>query len=252
MGAQCPLLPSLKEIYMAEHSTLPEAQLHNPKGFSTAASSTILWKNGSGTLSWSTPTSILATGITDTRKALISDGSGGAAWQYPMIHGGVYYPSVPTPVTITGSGAADVLISNHDITTGVAGTPFITTTSTVGSHSEFTMGTDGTITYTGSLTRHFHIAITVSCSTSAPTSKTDTVKCIMYHQDSSAGVAWLPIIHSDIRMTASKDLRSSTAIHADIMMNAGDKITIALQNITDVHDIKINTFYMFAMGMVGV
>jgi len=36
------------------------------------------------------------------------------------------------------------------------------------------------------------------------------------------------------------------------MMNAGDKITIALQNITDVHDIKINTFYMFAMGMVGV
>ena len=35
-----------------EHSSLAEAQLHNPKGFSTANNNTHLTKNNSGELAW--------------------------------------------------------------------------------------------------------------------------------------------------------------------------------------------------------
>ena len=35
-----------------EHSTLAEAQLHNPKGFSTASNNSYLTKNSSGSLTW--------------------------------------------------------------------------------------------------------------------------------------------------------------------------------------------------------
>lgn len=37
-----------------EHSSLAEAQLHNPKGFSTASNNTHLTKNNSGELTWAT------------------------------------------------------------------------------------------------------------------------------------------------------------------------------------------------------
>tara|TARA_Y100001937_G_C7124312_1_gene334156 strand:+ start:1074 stop:1706 length:633 start_codon:yes stop_codon:yes gene_type:complete len=41
-----------------EHSSLEESQLHNPKGFSTASNNTVLSKNSSGALTWSSRTSI--------------------------------------------------------------------------------------------------------------------------------------------------------------------------------------------------
>lgn len=41
-----------------EHVDCPEADIHNPKGFSTASNDTILTKNTSGTLTWEAKTAL--------------------------------------------------------------------------------------------------------------------------------------------------------------------------------------------------
>lgn len=46
-----------------EHVNISEAQLHNPKGFSTADNSTVLSKNSGGTLEWVNPQEIAASAI---------------------------------------------------------------------------------------------------------------------------------------------------------------------------------------------
>jgi hypothetical protein len=43
---------------MVEHVSIVEAQLHNPKGFSTASNKTVLYKNAAGALTWVNPQTI--------------------------------------------------------------------------------------------------------------------------------------------------------------------------------------------------
>ena len=45
---------------------------------------------------------------------------------------------------------------------------------------------------------------------------------------------------------------TSTAIHADIMMDTGDKLVLSFENTGGANDVALVTTYIFALGTFGV
>ena len=82
------------------HSSLAEAQLHNPKGFSTASNNTHLTKNSSGNLSWASNrvTSLISTGGYHN-----SSGSVGAYYAKPFSADYHNYTTVVDPQDATNN-----------------------------------------------------------------------------------------------------------------------------------------------------
>ena len=195
---------------MAEHRNLTGASLHEPKGVAAAAANGVYVANGAGSGSWQ-------------RLAM----------------GGVQFINTagsPPGTTITGSGAADIKISD-----------IITTATQTTLPTDFTANTDGTLEYTGAVTRHAHIACTFSMVRSTGT--TVDARGILYHYN-AATTTWSAIPHSEIRLAAAAT-PTSTAIHADIMMSTGDKLVLALQNTGGANDINLITYYLFGMVVFG-
>ena len=214
-----------------------------PEGTDVAATGeaqwTVLTANGSGGADWqAVDTDVIdSTGAAD-KTYLVADGAGGVAWQ-EMPYGGVTYENRATPVTITGSGGtSDVRVN----------TIFTTQCSETNSSSEFTIGTNGELQYTGTLTKHMHIALSLSADLA--TAATNNVAASIYWFDDSAGT-WSRVTGSDVIFTANNTTIDSTAIHADIMLDQNDKLTLALQNIGGTADVRVYSYYLFAMGMPG-
>ena len=253
-----------------QHSSLTDSDgLHEPKGVSTATSgdvyvadgagsgdwsplegtevastgeagaNKVLREDGDGTSSWQLVNDSLidTTGIADKRY-LVADGAGGCTWQ-EMPYGGVTYENRTTPVQITGSGGTSDIRVN---------TIFTTECSETNSSSEFTVATTGEIQYTGTLTKHMHIALSLSADLA--TAATNNVVASIYWYDDSAAT-WGRVTGSDVIFTANNTTVSSTAIHADIMLDQNDKLTLALQNIGGTADVRVYSYYLFAMGMPG-
>lgn len=96
-----------------QHKNIPEAQLHEPKGASSAASGTVYVSTGTGTGNWQSPVSALGVGV-DEGKVLRSTSSNTAEWVYPPEGWGFYLHSgtgqvlntTASKLIIDGAGAA--------------------------------------------------------------------------------------------------------------------------------------------------
>ena len=221
---------------MATHADLTGTHLHESKGFSAASNNTRLIKNELGVSEWKPDSELGSTGAS-AKQIFVADGANEGSWQSFAI-GSVSSMHITTLLAIIGSGAVDVLINTVEII-GVVGAGLV----------EMSVGTDGLLQYTGTLSRHFHIACTISITKAVGTG--NTTRCILYHEDNSAGTT-LEISHSEIRCEANTSFVTSTALHSDIMMDTNDKLILAVQNIGGSNDISLVTYYLFALGTLGV
>ena len=249
-----------------EHKDILDPNLHEPKGFIAASNNTTYVKNNVGVGYWTPAIQGVGTAATGTayiadgagqgtwtktvtglptasaKEMLVADGAGNDTWQHPTIHGSSYNIKTTTPISVTYSNGRWVRVDE------LTRTDF---SATAGTHPEMQSNTDGSLTYIGTLTRHFHIAATLSVGKETGGSTSHPVACALYHYDASEGTNEI-IPHSEIRMSANSSVRASTAIHADIMMNTGDKLVIAVNgNLGVAGTVEIFTYYLFAMGMVG-
>lgn len=187
-----------------EHRNLTGASLHEPKGAATAADKTIL----------------------------VANGAGGTAWQQ-LPHGGFYY------FNATG----EALAGGADLST----TPVLvnpsTSTTTSTSAMEFTVSADARLTYTGSPTRHFHIAGDLCSTHSAGVSRD-----IIYQ-----------IYKNGVAVDGSRKIRSSAtgsigslALHYDMVLATNDYIELyAYTSTGTANTFLLNQVYFFAIGMPG-
>lgn len=127
-----------------QHKLITEADLHENKGVSTAAISTVATSNGAGATVWQKIGNTNLTGITvagTSGQRLAADGVGGFKFESGD-HGDIYFVNTATPYVLAAT------------TTFAKAAP----TTTPSAHpSNFTESTNGRLTYTGPDTEHFTI-----------------------------------------------------------------------------------------------
>ena len=90
------------------HKTLPDSELHEPKGVVSAGSGMVYAANGAGTGTWKRVTSDMLTGVSGTGQAgqaIVLDGSGGFVAQSASAY---YYGAAV--LTAAGAGQPDTVI----------------------------------------------------------------------------------------------------------------------------------------------
>lgn len=206
-----------------------------------------LREDGDGTCSWQAAVgegaALLSTGVAD-KSILVADGANGVAWQeYPF--GGVTYENRTTGTQITGSGGtSDIKVS--DI--------LVAECSVTNASSEFTgagpttYNPKGELVYTGTLARHFHIVC--QASVDLATAATNNVVACIYKYDAIA-TTWARVAGSDGIATVDNTNVDFIATHVDVTLNTNDRIVLALQNIGGTADVRLYTYYLFAIGMPG-
>lgn len=219
-----------------EHVDITDPNIHDPKGFSTAGNSTYLTKGSGGLLTWQTDYSNPESA--NDKEIFVADGAGGGTFQQ-VPYGGLTVENRTTPVTITGSGGTSDLKVSDVLTSQCSATNV---------SSEFSAAGTGELTYTGTLTRHFHIVCQASIDLS--TAATNSVAASIYWYDSSA-TTWARAPGSDAIFVANNSTIAFVASHTDLMLAQNDKLVLAVQNIGGSADCRLYTMYLFAMGMPG-
>jgi hypothetical protein len=136
-----------------QHSVIPDAQRHEPKGASTAANNTTYVSNGLASGTWKKiPTQglegITSNGVVGDHVGL--NGAGG----YTIIrkaHGSIYFVDLAAPYVLTYPATY---------------TKLAPTTVAVGDPTEITEATTSRLTYTGVNSKHIRIIAQVSASQS--------------------------------------------------------------------------------------
>lgn len=132
-----------------QHSAIPDAQLHQPKGASTAAVNTTIKSDGAGGTSWSKIAPPNLAGLTTNGSVgmhIDSNGDGTFDMNY-LPHGSVYFNNYAAPyVQVYAAAYAKI-----GATTTVSGTPV-----------NFTESTTNRLTYTGATRPHFKVSWAVS------------------------------------------------------------------------------------------
>ena len=112
--------------------------------------------------------------------------------------------------------------------------------------SGFDMPVSNRLRYTGSVTRHAHIACSVSFTMGG---NNKVAGLYIYHFDASADSgAVLDHSHIERFVGTGADI-GSTALHADVMMDINDYLEIWVENHTDNAAITIEKGYLFVLGM---
>ncbi len=127
-----------------QHSAITDANLHQPKGASTAAVNTTIKSDGAGGTSWSKVTPPNLNGITTNGSVgmhIDSNGDGTFNMSYTP-HGSTYFSNIGAPY-VQAYGAAYAKIG---ATTTVSGSPI-----------DFTEATTNRLTYTGATRPHFRV-----------------------------------------------------------------------------------------------
>lgn len=132
-----------------QHSAIPDAQLHQPKGASTAVVNETIHSDGAGGTTWEKVAPVHMQGITGNGvkgARLTSDGVGG--WILSdKSHGSTSFVNIATPYVLAA-------------TTSFTKAAPTTTPSAAG--VEFTESTNGRLTYTGAATEHFDVVCGLS------------------------------------------------------------------------------------------
>ena len=117
----------------------------------------------------------------------------------------------------------------------------VVTASAVNSSSDVSTDSGGRLTYNGVADRHFHIAVSVSMTSSSNNQ-------IVGLQIANTGTT---LAHSTVRRKISTGADvGSTAIHADTMLSTGDYIELWATNETSASNVQLVNVYFFAMGML--
>lgn len=208
------------------HSSMTGADLHEPKGVSTAAAKTVYRANGAGSGSWVEldETSLQGLGTGTEGQMVVAKGDG--TFEYRSTpHGRVSFINIAAP---------------HTIAYPAAYTKINATTVASGSATEFTEGTNARLTYTGTPMRHLHIAVTFSISQSSGSNR--DIRCAVFKN----GVLEAS---TEVVQTTSSGFIVSSAIHADFMVSTGDYIEVYVRNDGATGDVRVHNLYMFVMGM---
>lgn len=214
-----------------QHKLIPEAQLHEPKGISTAAANKVYKSNGAASGSWEKISSAMLQSLTgDAGQAdlkIITDGANGFKLGKTP-HGSFSFVNIATPTTIVYPAVATKLNA-----VSVPGPDTY----------KVTAGTNSRLTYTGATMQHFHIAATISLDQSVGANR---------DIETYIALNGVPITASTVIQTTVSGNKASTALHADVEMNTNDYLELFVKNNGISGDIRIFALYLFMMGMTGV
>jgi hypothetical protein len=132
-----------------QHSAIPDAQLHQPKGASTAAVNETIHSDGAGATTWEKVSPPHLEGITGNGSVgmhIDSDGAGGFSMDY-LPHGTIYFTNYAAPYAQAWAAA----YAKIGVTTTASGSPI-----------GFTETTTNRLTYTGPTRPHFRVQWAIS------------------------------------------------------------------------------------------
>lgn len=98
-----------------QHKSIPDSELHEPKGVATAANSTVYVGNGTGSGSWRklapTELSNMSATLTQSNRKLVSDGANGITSTYDSAYGVMAITNNTNGFTVTT--ASDVTLNTN-------------------------------------------------------------------------------------------------------------------------------------------
>lgn len=214
-----------------QHLNIPEAQLHESKGVSTAAVNKHYVANGTGSGVWQKILPPELNGITTNGtlgQQVESDGAGGFRFN-SISHGAIYFNNYTTPFTV------DVLVAN----TYLKAAP---TTIALGDSVNITEATTARLTYTGTLTGHFRVLASISLD---QTSGADRILAVSIFKN---GVL---LAQSPVYVTAATgNIRNLSVLSDSINTVTNDYFEVWVKNITGLEDIRVYGMYLtiFSLG----
>lgn len=192
-----------------QHKDIPEAQLHEAKGASTAAADKIYVADGAGSGVWKkiAPTSLSGvTGNGSDLQHVISDGAGNF-YLSAMAHGSTYFVDITTPYTLTYPAAY---------------TKVAPTTTATGNPTEVTENTTCKLIYTGTPTRHMRGIASICFSQSVGANR--DIRFAIYKNGSI-------ISNSETISTAQSAIKNNFTMIADITgINTNDYFEVYARN----------------------
>ena len=127
-------------------------------------------------------------------------------------------------------------------TIAVAGTYYkMAGTTQVGNVRQMSMPSNGRLQYDGVSPRHFHIAVSVSMTTS-------NVNNIVGLKIAKNGTVLDDTIVR--RFVSTGTDVGSTAVHGDVALSNGDYLELFVTNETDTDSVTVEEVYFFALGML--
>jgi len=165
------------------------------------------------------PKGIAAAAVNDV---YLADGAASGSWQHMNPHAGMFYTNIGTGTTFTTPTTYTLLN--------------MATTAT--QLDEFTHNSLGRITYTGTETRHFHLAANLTVKHSTGTG-----------QDVFFGWHKNGVLQTggEAVQTADSANYDSISMHWDTVLTTNDYMELFVKVATG--DSIIHTYYMFAIGM---
>lgn len=209
------------------HKDLTTTALHEPKDAHSASVDTTYVSDGAGSGTWQKIEDVGLKGISSgltSGEFILSDGAGGFSGA-TIPHGTFYFVDITTPYTLTYPSTF---------------TKIAPTTVAGGNPVDVTESTTGRLTYTGSVTRHFHIACDVSFDQTVGASR--DIRFAVYKNG-------IKIANSEKIRTAVSGAKGMAAVHTDTMLAQNDYIELYAQNDGASGDLNIYTVYAFMMGM---
>lgn len=209
-----------------QHKDIPDPERHEPKNISTATADQVYAANGAGSGTWKILTEEnvgLSGGL--VADVVVSDGAGGFAYR-AFSHGSTSFVNISTPYTLTYPATYAKVAP-----TTVAG----------GMPQQVTEGTNARLTYTGTPTQHFHVAVTVSAAQSSGANR--DIRFAIYKNGSL-------VTSSETVQTTTTGVKVSTALHCDTSLSTNDYLEVYAQNDGASGDITVYSLYVFMMGML--
>lgn len=191
-----------------EHSAIPDAELHQPKGASTAAINTTIKSDGAGATSWSKITPVNMDGLTANGSVgMHLDSNGDGTWSLDYLpHGSVYFNNYAAPYVQAYAAA----YAKMGITTTASGSPI-----------DFTESTTNRLTYTGPTRPHFKVSW--ACSFDQATAANRDISIAIYKNGSL-------VANSELHTTTvSGNIRAMTGF-SDVDLALNDYLELWIFN----------------------
>lgn len=183
-----------------EHKNIVDAERHEPKGASTAASNTVYSSDGAGSGTWQKVKNTNLNGVSATGTTgyfLLSDGADGFVFA-PAAHGSIYFSNFGTPYTL----AATTSYQKVAPTTTVGGGSIV-----------ITEGTNSRLTYTGAADIHLDLVFAATFDQSTGSNK--DIYIALYKN----GVV---VPGSEAAVTTVSGEKMLSSLHRDVHTTNGD------------------------------
>lgn len=216
---------------MPRHSVLTGSALHEPKDISTASANEVYVADGAGSGDWGDVTStMLGLSGGEAGDVVVSNGANGFAYRN-LPHGQVHFEDLAAPATVytvaLSAGAANAV-------------KLAPTTTAGGSGTNVTEGTNARLTYIGTPMVHFHIAASLSFDQASGADRDIVIELWKNGTTKLAG---------SMLVTTNTANRESTAVHSDVMLSTNDYIEMYAYTVASAATMRLNSFYIFMMGM---